>query len=96
MKAAIRAVAFLLLMAAGVAALRSGPGALAAAIGLGIASHAALRTRARTVLHFAAPVLFFALVLTALQWLNGAVDIRLPVRTVAVFLLSTAAFRVLP
>jgi hypothetical protein len=96
MKATIRSVAFLLLMAAGVAALRSGPGALAAAIGLGIASHAALRTRARTGLHFAAPVLLFALVLTALQWLNGAVDIRLPLRTVAVFLLSTAAFRVLP
>ena len=96
MKAAFRSVAFLLLMAAGVAALRSGPGALAAAIGLGIASHATLRTRARTALHFAAPVLLFALVLTTLQWLNGAVDIRLPLRTVAVFLLSTAAFRVLP
>jgi hypothetical protein len=96
MKAAIRSAAFLMLMAAGVVALRSGPGSLAAAIGLGIASHAAIRIRARTALHFAAPVVFFALVLTALQWLNGAVDVRLPLRTIAVFLLSTAAFRVLP
>ena len=96
MKAAIRSLGFLMLMAAAVVALRSGPGALAVAIGLGIASHAAIRTGVRTALHFAAPVLFFALVLTAFQWLNGAVDIRLPLRTIAVFLLSTAAFRVLP
>jgi hypothetical protein len=66
-----------MLLAAGMAALRSGPSVLAAAIGLGIASHAAIRTRARTALHLVAPVLFFALVLTALQWLNGAVDILL-------------------
>jgi hypothetical protein len=96
MKAAIRSVVFLMLLAAGTAALRSGPVALAAAIGLGIASHAAIRTRARTASHFAAPVLLCALVLTALQWLSGTVDIRLPLRTIAVFLLSTAAFRVLP
>jgi hypothetical protein len=95
MKTAVRVLAFLILMAAGLAALRFGPGGLAAVIALGIASHAAIRTRARTA-HFAAPVLLFALVLTTLQWLNGAVDIRLPLRTIAIFLLSTAAFRVLP
>jgi hypothetical protein len=96
MRAAIRLSIFGALALAGVAALLPWPGALAIAIGLGVASHAALRTGARTALRFGAPVLLFAIILTALQWLNGAVDFRLPMRTVAIFLLSTAAFRVLP
>jgi hypothetical protein len=93
---ASRSLAFLGLLTAGTAALRLGPGAVAAVIGFGIASHAAMRTKARMALPFAAPVLLFALVLIAFQWLNGGVDIRLPLRTIAVFLCSTAAFRVLP
>lgn len=82
--------------AAGALALRFGPGTIVAAIGLGIASHAVMRIRVRMALPFVAPVLLFAFVLIALQWLNGAVDIRLPLRTIAVFLCSTGAFRVLP
>jgi hypothetical protein len=96
MKAAIQSLAFVMLMAAGVAALRLQSVALVAAIGLGVASHAALRTRARTALHFGVPVLLFALILTALQWWGGAVDLRLPLRTISIFLLSTAAFRAVP
>lgn len=96
MRTAAQSLAFVSLLSAGALALRLGPAAIVAVIGFGIASHAAMRTRAAMALPFAAPVLLFALVLCALQWLNGAVDIRLPLRTVAVFLCSTAAFRVLP
>jgi hypothetical protein len=96
MMAATRLLVFAMLTLAGVAVLLPWPSAIAIAIGLGAASHAAMRAGARTVLRFGAPVLLFAVVLTALQWLNGAADLRLPLRTIAVFLLSTAAFRALP
>jgi hypothetical protein len=96
MSTAIRLFVLAMLALAGVAALLPWPGALAIAIGLGVASHAAMRTGARTALRSGVPVLLFAMVLTAFQWLNGAVDLRLPLRTIAIFLLSTAAFRVLP
>jgi hypothetical protein len=93
---AARSLAFFSLLAVGGAALRVGPVAIAAAIGIGIASHAAMHIRPRMAFSFCGPVLLFASILIALQWLNGAVDIRLPLRTIAVFLCSTAAFRVLP
>jgi len=67
-----------------------------AAIALGIAAHLLLRTGARRLLWLSLPVLIFAAVLVALQWLGGAVDLRLPLRVVAVFLLSTALVRALP
>jgi energy-coupling factor transporter transmembrane protein EcfT len=38
----------------------------------------------------------FAATLIAFQWLNGTVDLSLPLRTVAVFVISTAAFRAIP
>ena len=96
MKTAFRLLAFLALLAFGAAALRCGPAAIAAIAGLAAASHAAMRVTTKAALPFAGPVLLFALVLLALQWLNGALDILLPLRTIAVFLCSTAAFRVLP
>lgn len=95
-KTAARSLAFLALLAAGAAALRCTSAAIAAIIGLGVVAHAAMRIQVRMALPFAGPILLFALILIALQWLNGEVDIRLPLRTIAVFLCSTAAFRVLP
>lgn len=96
MSTAIRLFVLAMLALAVVAALLPWPGPLAFAFVLGVASHAAMRTGARTALLFGTPVLLFAMVVTALQWLNGAVDFRLPLRTIAIFLLSTAASRVLP
>jgi len=96
MRTAAGWLAFLALLTAGAAALRCGPLAITAIAGLGIAAHAAMGVRARTALLSAGPVLFFAAMLMALQWMSGAVDIRLPLRSVSVFLCSTAAFRALP
>jgi len=69
---------------------------LVLAILAGIVVHWAVHRGFRTALWLAGPVLLFSAVLIVLQWVGGAADIRLPMRTVAVFLLTTGAFRVLP
>ena len=96
MKTAFRLIGFATLTAAGIAALRSGTCALFGAIALGILAHAALRTSARMMFYLSVPVMMFALALLALQWLDGSVDPRLPLRLIAVFSLSTSAARLVP
>ncbi|MEB2364405.1 MAG: hypothetical protein OZ929_23960 [Bryobacterales bacterium] len=85
-----------MLAAAAVLALSSGPGMLISTIVAGLSVHLALGTGARAVLHAAVPVVIFATALTGFQWLGDTVDIRLPLRVIAVFALSTAAARLLP
>jgi hypothetical protein len=60
------------------------------------AAHALLKRRGLRVLRDGFPVFLFAATLVALQWLNGRIDAALPLRTVAVFLLSTLALRLAP
>lgn len=96
MTAALRWAGITALAAAVTLTWRAGAGMLAGAIGLGIVAHAALRTGARAMLRNGVPALLFALGLLALQWLGGAVDIRAPLRAIAVFSLSTAAARLVP
>lgn len=93
---AARLAAPVLLLAAAAAVPWIGGLALAAALAAGLAAHAALGRRFRALLRLACPILLFAPALVALQWVNGAVDLRLPLRTIAVFVLTTAAFRILP
>lgn len=61
-----------------------------------VVTHVALRREWRTLLRMAVPVLLFAFAVLAAQWAGGAVDPAMPIRTVAVFLLTTAGFHVLP
>ena len=60
------------------------------------AAHALLKRWGLRVLRAGFPVFLFAATLVALQWLNGRIDVALPLRTVAAFLLSTLAARVAP
>ena len=83
------------LLAAAVISARLGGIPLAAAAGAAFAIHLALRRRLRAALLSLVPIAMFAGVILALGWFGGA-DPALAARTIAVFLLSTAAFRVAP
>ncbi len=96
MKTACRWGAVTGLVAVAMVALASGRAVIAGVIGLGVLVHVALRARPRTMLYAAVPVLLFTMVLVALQWLGGTVDVRLPLRVVAIFAISTAAARLVP
>lgn len=85
-----------MLAAAAVLALSFGPGMLIGAIAAGLSVHVALGSGARSVLRATVPIVIFAAVLTGFQWLGDAADIRLPLRAIAVFALSTAAARLAP
>jgi hypothetical protein len=82
--------------AAAALALTADAARIVGAIAAGVSMHFALRTRVRTMLRASAPVAMLSAALMALQWIGGRVDIRLPLRTVAIFALSTAAARLLP
>lgn len=73
-----------------------GPAGLAAALAAGIAVHGMLRTRPRAMFVASLPVVLFGVVLVVLQWIAGGVDLRLPLRVMAIFALSTALFRLIP
>ncbi|MFB3777714.1 MAG: hypothetical protein ACE141_08885 [Bryobacteraceae bacterium] len=60
------------------------------------AAHVLLGRRRLRSLGAGIPVLLFAATLVLLQWLGGRIDLSLPLRTVAVFLLSTLAASVAP
>jgi energy-coupling factor transporter transmembrane protein EcfT len=51
---------------------------------------------ARTLLKNLTPIAVFIATVALLQWLQGKVDWLLPLRTLAVFLLSTSAVRMVP
>lgn len=96
MKTALSAVAAAALLgaAATVPAVRNSA-ALAALSLAGLLVRATAAGWTRT-LKLAVPVLFFAALLAGLQALAGAFSPALALRTMAVFLLSTAAFAVFP
>lgn len=96
MRTACRWVGLLMLAAAAVLALSFGPGMLVGAIAAGLSVHVALGTGARAMLRASVPIAIFAALLTGFQWLGNAVDVRIPLRMIAVFALSTAAARLVP
>lgn len=95
MNAARLAFSLLLLAAAGIATrLRGAP--LAVAIALVLLPLLSLRRERARLLIASVPILVFAATLIALQAWAGVVDLSIPLRAIAVFLLSTTAARVAP
>jgi hypothetical protein len=82
--------------AVSVLALTSGPWIIAGACAAGMLAHVSLRTDMRWMLGASVPTIMFGAVLVGLQRLGGNVDLRVPLRVIAVFLLSTAAARLIP
>jgi hypothetical protein len=84
-------------LAAGIAlATRADGLLLAGAILIGAAAHVAAGRGLVPLIRSLVPVALFAAAVVALQWLSGTAGYTLPMRTLAVFLLSTAAFRIVP
>ncbi len=93
----MRIVASLLLIAAAVgAALTSNLPWLLAATGAGLALRLFLWKSIDKALRSALPIVAFAAILVVLQWLSHAQARTLPLNALAVFLLSTAGFRLFP
>jgi hypothetical protein len=93
----MRILAALLLIAAAVgAALTSNLPGLLAAVGGGLALRFVLWRGVSKALRSALPIVAFAAILVALQWLSHAQARTLPLNALAVFLLSTAGFRIFP
>lgn len=93
---ALRAAAALALLIAAAAAPFVGSIAILAVLAAAALPVRALGAGWRRTLQTAVPVLLFAAVLAALQALAGTFSPALALRTVAVFLLSTAAFALFP
>jgi hypothetical protein len=95
MNAARLALSVLLLAAAAVSTrLRGAP--LAVAVALVLLPLLCLRRERVRLLAASLPILVFAATLVALQAWAGAVDLAIPLRAMAVFLLTTTAARVAP
>lgn len=93
----LRTLAALILAAATVfAVLGSNAVWLAAAATLGLALRVALWENASRALRSALPIVLFAGALALLRWVSHTPISVLPLKTVAVFLLSTAAMRIFP
>jgi hypothetical protein len=93
----MRLFASLVLIAAAVgAALTSNLPWLLAATGGGLALRFVLWKSVSKGLRSALPIVAFAAILAALQWLSHAPARTLPLNALAVFLLSTAGFRIFP
>jgi hypothetical protein len=84
------------LLTCAVAATRLPLGPLAAIIAAAMVVHGCLGRQLRRMLRAAIPIALFVAAVAALQWFHGKVDWLLPLRTVAVFLLSTLAMRLAP
>ena len=69
---------------------------LAGALGLGLLLRAAIWKNLSASLRSALPVVLFAVVLVLMQWLARVPVTNLAAKTLAIFLFSTAAFRLLP
>jgi hypothetical protein len=96
MRHALRLAASAGLLAAAAFSMRLSGAPLAAVAAAGFAIHLARHRRLRPALASMIPIAMFAAVLPVLGWLSGAADPALAVRSVAVFLLSTAAFHIAP
>jgi hypothetical protein len=90
----LAAPAGLLVAAAAATQLRIAPLSVLAAGSL--VAHGVLGRRARHVPGAGIPLVLFAAAVAVLQWFHGGVDWVLPLRTVAVFLLTTLAMRIAP
>jgi len=90
MSTAWRWCGLVLIAAASVLAVSSGPWTIAAAFATGMLVHLSLRTDMRWMLGASVPVVMFGAVLIGLQWLGRNVDLRVPLRVIAIFALSTA------
>ena len=96
MSTAWRWCGLVLVAGASVLAVSSGPWTIAGAFATGMLVHLSLRTDMRWMLGASTPVVMFGAVLIGLQWLGGKVDLRVPLRVIAIFALSTAAARLVP
>ncbi len=96
MKDALRLAASTALLCAAALAVRLAGAPLAAAAIAAFVIHAVLKRRVSAALLPMVPVALFAAAVFFLSWLGGAGGVVIPMRTVAVFLLSTAAFRIAP
>jgi len=93
----LRLVGVLLLVAAtAVAALVANPHWLLIAVLLGLLLRAVAWRSFRRSLRATVPIVMFAGVLALMQWVSSTPVSSLPLKTIAVFLFSTTAFRILP
>ncbi len=92
----LKLAAALLLLGGAVASTRLPLVPVVAFVGAALCAHLAVGHRLRHILHSAMPIGIFVAGVAALQWFHGKVDWVLPLRTVAVFLLSTLAMRIAP
>jgi hypothetical protein len=93
----MRLLGSLVLIAAAVgAALTSNLPWLLAATGAGLALRFLLWKSIAKALRSAVPIVVFAAILAVLQWFSHAQVRTLPLNALAVFLLSTAGFRIFP
>lgn len=88
--------ALVLMAAAAVAALIANPHWLFIAVLLGLLLRAVAWGSFCRSLQSTLPIVAFAGVLTLMQWASSAPVSSLPLKTIAVFLFSTTAFRILP
>jgi len=86
----------LLLAAAAVAALIANPHWLLIAVLLGLLLRAVAWRSFRRSLRATVPIVMFAGFLALMQWASSTPVSSLPLKTIAVFLFSTTAFRILP
>ncbi len=88
--------ALVLTLAAGAAAVIANPEWLLAATFLALLLRAVAFGSLSRSIRSMLPIVMFAGVLALMQWVSSAPASSLPLRTIAVFLLSTTAFRLLP
>lgn len=96
MKAARIAAALALLILAGAVVAIESAATLAWLAGAGFLSHVVISGGLRRSIRTLWPVLLFAGILVLMQWIGGTLTAKLPLRTVAVFLLVTSAVRLVP
>jgi hypothetical protein len=92
----VRLIFSIVLLAGAVVATRLPLIPLAALSTVALAAHSLRGRSLRTLLARVTPIVPFVVTVALLQWCRGKVDWLLPLRTLAVFLLSTYAVRIAP
>lgn len=96
MTAQLKLIVALTMLACAVASTRLPLVPAAAFAGAALCGHIVAGRRLRHISRAAMPVGIFVAGVAVLQWFHDKVDWLLPLRTVAVFLLSTLAMRIVP
>lgn len=96
MRALRIASALILVAAAGMAMAIANLDWLLVAIALAVVARALVWRSLNRAIRSTLPIAVFAGLLTAMQWASSAPVTSLPLKTIAVFLLTTTAFRLLP